>query len=90
MQKRGLSAWFEETKNPFDNGEVVSVRQWLAVLLLMLIPLMNVAVLLGWAMSSKEKLPASMVNWARAMVIMTVIVISVMIPCIFVCLKVLS
>ncbi len=59
----------EEWQKDFDNNEVVSVREWMATMLLMVIPIVNIVMLFWWAFSNKELIPASKVNWARGTII---------------------
>ena len=64
-------------KNFFDNS-VMSVRQWLAVMSVMIIPVVNVVMIFWWAFAEKELTNSNKVNWARASVILlTAFVIAV-------------
>jgi hypothetical protein len=70
--------WIEETPHPLDNDDIVTVRHWMAIFVLMMAPGINIIALVWWASHSKgDKYPASMVNWARAMIIVGIIFISV-------------
>ncbi len=59
----------EEWLKDLDNNEVVTVREWLATLLVLFIPGVNIAMIFVWAFSNKEITPANKVNLARACVI---------------------
>jgi len=83
QNKSMFRAWIDETPNRFDNSEIARVKQWIAILLLTIIPVMNIAALLRLAFSSKEEKPASLVNWARAIIIMVIIVTCAVAICIF-------
>ena len=77
-----FSKWIDESefdgKNDFFDNSVMSVRQWLAVMSVMIIPLVNVVMIFWWAFSEKELTNSNKVNWARASVILlTAIVIAV-------------
>ncbi len=68
----------EDWEKKFDNKEVVSVRDWMADLMLMLIPVVNIIMLFVWAFSSKEMTHANKVNWARAsIIVLTALVFAV-------------
>lgn len=67
--------WIDEPERnrwetDFQDNSVMSVRQWLAVLSLMIVPGVNVVVLFWWAFADKELMPANKVNWARACIIL--------------------
>ena len=68
--------WIDESeldlKNDFYDNSVISVRQWIVLLSVMMIPGVNVVMLLRWAFANKELAPANKVNWARASVIIFV------------------
>lgn len=68
-----FSKWIDESEydgnNDFLDNSVMSVRQWLAVMLVMLIPLVNLVMIFYWAFANKELTPTNKVNWARASVI---------------------
>ena len=77
-----FSKWIDEsefdTKNDFFDNSVMSVRQWLAVMSVMIIPVVNVVMIFWWAFAEKELTNSNKVNWARASVILlTAIVIAV-------------
>ncbi len=63
--------WINEKEHDpeFNDNSVMSVRQWLAIIGIALIPILNIIMLLKWAFSSKEMVPANKVNWARALII---------------------
>ncbi len=68
----------EEWLKDIDNNEVVSVREWVATLLLMVIPVVNIVMLFWWAFANKETTPVNKVNWARGtIIVLTVLLISV-------------
>lgn len=61
-----------------QDNRVVSVREWMAMLVITLIPVLNIIMLLGWAFTNKDLIPANKVNWARATIILlTVIFITI-------------
>ena len=77
-----FSKWIDESefdgKNDFFDNSVMSVRQWLAVMSVMIIPVVNVVMIFCWAFAEKELTNSNKVNWARASVILlTAIVIAV-------------
>ena len=77
-----FSKWIDESefdgKNDFFDNSVMSVRQWLAVMSVMIIPVVNVVMIFWWAFAEKELTNSNKVNWARASVILlTAIVIAV-------------
>lgn len=59
----------ENWEKDFENNEVVSVREWIAVVLLMVIPAVNIAMLFYWAFADKTTTSANKVNLARASLI---------------------
>lgn len=67
-----FSKWIDESefdgKNDFFDNSVMSVRQWLAVMSVMIIPVVNVVMIFWWAFANKELTPSNKVNWARASV----------------------
>ena len=69
-----FSKWIDESefdgKNDFFDNSVMSVRQWLAVLVVMIIPVVNVVMIFCWAFAEKEITNSNKVNWARASVIL--------------------
>ena len=77
-----FSRWIDESefdgKNDFFDNSVMSVRQWLAVMSVLIIPVVNVVMIFWWAFAEKELTNSNKVNWARASVILlTAIVIAV-------------
>ena len=77
-----FSKWIDESefdgKNDFFDNSVMSVRQWLAVMSVMIIPVVNVVMIFWWAFAEKELTNSNKVNWARASVILlTAIVMAV-------------
>jgi uncharacterized membrane protein YbaN (DUF454 family) len=85
--------WIEELDDipeRFQNHDTVSVKQWMAILILMFFPVANVAILLYWAFSSKEERPASKVNWARAMLIVGIIMTCLTVAGVFLCLRLIN
>ncbi len=61
-----------------QDNRVLSVREWMAMLVITLIPVLNIIMLLGWAFANKDLIPANKVNWARATIILlTVIFITI-------------
>ena len=69
-----FSKWIDESefdgKNDFFDNSVMSVRQWLAVMSVMIIPVVNVVMIFCWAFAKKELTNSNKVNWARASVIL--------------------
>lgn len=65
--------WIDEEKDEwekdFENNEVVTVREWMATVMLMVIPGVNIVMLFWWAFADKTITPANKVNWARASLI---------------------
>ncbi len=75
-----FSKWIDEPdrgqwERDFQDNSVVSVRQWLAAMAVMIIPGVNIVMLCYWALADKELMPASKVNWARACVILLAMLI---------------
>ena len=69
--------WIDETeksgwRNDFHDNSVMTVRQWLMLLLMMIIPVVNVVMMFRWAFANKELTNSNLVNWARASVIVFV------------------
>lgn len=64
--------WIDESefdgKNDFFDNSVMSVRQWMAVMAVMIVPVVNVVMIFYWAFADKELTPSNKVNWARASV----------------------
>jgi len=68
---------FDKTNDFLDNS-VMSVHQWLAVLSIMMIPVVNVVMIFLWAFAKKELYNSNKVNLARAILIMlTTLLISI-------------
>ena len=69
-----FSKWIDESefdgKNDFFDNSVMSVRQWLAVMSVMIIPVVNIVMIFCWAFAEKEITNSNKVNWARASVIL--------------------
>jgi hypothetical protein len=67
--------WIEETEIPdrYINHDIVTVKQWLAVLCVTFAPGLNIVMLLKWALRSEGEEPTSLINWARAALILMVI-----------------
>ena len=69
-----FSKWIDESEfdgeNDFFDNLVMSVRQWLAVMSVMIIPVVNVVMIFWWAFAEKELTNSNKVNWARASVIL--------------------
>ena len=66
--------WLDEPTERYEKNDKVSVKMWLAILLVTMIPVLNIVMLLGWALRDVDERPVSWVNYARAMLIMMVIV----------------
>ncbi len=68
-----LRKWIDDEKDEwekyFENDEVVSVREWIATVMLMVIPGVNIVMLFWWAFADKTVTPANKVNWARGSLI---------------------
>lgn len=67
--------WIEDSERnrwekEFQDNSVMNVRQWLAVMYIMIVPVVNVVMLFRWAFANKELIPANKVNWARACIIL--------------------
>jgi len=68
-----VGKWLEdEPTERYEKNDFVSVKQWLAILLVTIMPVLNIVMLLGWAVRNVDERPASLVNWARAMLIMMI------------------
>ncbi len=69
-----FSKWIDESEfdgeNDFFDNSVMSVRQWLAVMSVMIIPVVNVVMIFCWAFAEKEISNSNKVNWARDSVIL--------------------
>lgn len=73
-----LHKWIEDPESKdwtqeCQDNRVVSVREWMAMLAITLIPVLNIIMLLGWAFTDKELTPANKVNWARATILLLII-----------------
>ena len=47
--------------------EAVGVREWMMVMMLMMVPVLNIVLLVRWASADSEQTPAWKVNWARGL-----------------------
>ena len=56
----------DDWKKSFRNLRVVGVREWMGVMMLMMVPVLNIVMLVRWAVADVEAVPASKVYWARA------------------------
>lgn len=65
IDEKEKDAWEKD----FENNEVVSVREWMATLMLMIIPGVNIVMLFWWAFADKTTTPVNKVNWARGSLI---------------------
>ena len=66
--------WLEdEPTGRYEKNDMISVKQWLAILLVTIMPVLNIVMLLGWAWNRTGEHPAFLVNFARATLIMMVI-----------------
>lgn len=63
-----------EYETEYRQEEVVSVKDWLLVMLLMCIPLVNLVMPFVWAFGGGN-IPESKKNWAKAMLLWAVIII---------------
>lgn len=73
-----LHKWIEDPESKdwtqeCQGNRVVSVREWVAMLVITLIPVLNIIMLVGWAFANKDLIPANKVNWARATIILLII-----------------
>ena len=70
--------WIKEPAERYEKNDFVSVKQWLAILLVTITPALNIVMLLGWALRDVDERPVSMVNFAKAMlIIMCILAVSV-------------
>jgi cytosine/uracil/thiamine/allantoin permease len=69
-----LKNWIEEEPHTLENNDIVRVKQWLAILLVVLTPVLNIIMLASWAFNRSETEPKSLVNFARGAIIVGVIV----------------
>lgn len=67
--------WIEETPHRLENNEIMRVKDWLAILLVTIMPGLNIVMLLCWAFNRDDSLPKSHVNFARAVLIIMVITV---------------
>lgn len=65
IDEKAEDAWEKD----FENNAVVSVREWMATLMLMIIPGVNIVMLFWWAFADKTTTPVNKVNWARGSLI---------------------
>lgn len=82
IDERGQGEW----GNGSHDNSVVSVRQWVFAIVVMLMPVVNLVMLFWWAFSDKETTPVNRINWARAAIIVlsvTLIVLSLVVGCLF-------
>ena len=70
MFSKWIAASECDGKTDFCDNSVMSVRQWLAVMSVMIIPVVNVVMIFCWAFAEKELTNSNKVNWARASVIL--------------------
>ena len=64
-------------KGEFLNRDVMSVREWMVTMILVMIPLLNLVFLAKWASADSEQIPANKVNWARgSLVAMGAVILS--------------
>ncbi|TVR89273.1 MAG: hypothetical protein EA411_02760 [Saprospirales bacterium] len=54
-------------ENPMTNPEVVSTKEWLITILLMIIPIVNIVLLFLWALGGNAN--PNKANWAKATLI---------------------
>lgn len=73
MEKNG---WKTNRTDDLSNRDVVNVREWMMTMLLMMVPLLNIFLLVRWAMSDKEMLPINKVNWARGTLVAMLFVVA--------------
>ena len=70
-----FSKWIDNTErekwtHEFHDNRVVPVLEWLAMLAITMVPVVNIIMLVKWAFTSKELMPANKVNLARAFIIL--------------------
>lgn len=66
--------------NYCENKQVIGVREWMATVMLMALPIVNIVILLRWAFADKSTTPASKVNWARgSLIVMFYIFVAILI-----------
>lgn len=73
--------WIDENPDDerFSDDSIVTVREWMAIMMVMVIPVINIVMLVYWAYASKLSTPASKVNWARGTLI---VLITAVITCV--------
>lgn len=59
----------DSVENYCDDKQVVEVREWIATMMLMVLPFVNLFILFRWAFADKSTTPANKVNWARGTLI---------------------
>ncbi len=64
-----------EQEQKFHDNSVTGVSQWIIIISIMLVPILNIVMLLKWAFSNKELCSANKVNFARAAIIVFVILL---------------
>jgi hypothetical protein len=75
MKIIGVMGWMEDVNVPYkygrdENRETVLCSHWLLYFTLLLLPIVNIAMLLVWALKGKNDIySASLVTFARAMLI---------------------
>lgn len=62
--------WLDEKEEDkeyewLEDNHVMTVREWMASMMVMIVPLLNIVMLLCWAFGDKTTTPANKVNWAR-------------------------
>ena len=60
----------EKWNKEFEDNRVVSVLEWIAMLAIIVIPVVNLIMLFKWAFANKEMISANKVNLARAFIIL--------------------
>lgn len=63
----------EEQLNPKQSAPIMSVKDWVITLLIMIIPIVNIVFLIIWAFGNDNALNPSKRNWAKAQLIFMVI-----------------
>ena len=58
-----------------NDNSIVTVREWMAAMMVMVIPVINIVMLVYWAYADKSLTPVSKVNWARGTLIVLVTVV---------------
>lgn len=75
-----LNKWIEKLQQKhlekdFENKEVVSTCEWIATVMIMIIPIVNIVMLLYWAFADKSTTPSNKVNWARGTLIVIALIV---------------